>query len=146
MVAIQLPWSGDPVLKMTENLYIQGPNDSFAAPGTHFRHDGTANVGFLDGHVEGMRQVDAPYPSSWSAAAGAMAQLPFACGLGTGALLADDLVAVPSIPDGGVLPVGRVLPDLDRLLEARERVSTERVAFWRARIESAWHAVPGLGA
>ena len=80
------------------------------------------------------------------AAAGAMAQLPFACGLGTGALLADDLVAVPSIPDGGVLPVGRVLPDLDRLLEARERVSTERVAFWRARIESAWHAVPGLGA
>ncbi len=71
---IQLPWSGDPVLKMTENLYIQGPNDSFAAPGTHFRHDGTANVGFLDGHVEGMKQVDAPYPSSWSAAAGAMAR------------------------------------------------------------------------
>ena len=71
---IQLPWSGDPVLKITENLYLQGPDDSYAAPGTHFRHAGIANCGFLDGHVEGMRQVDVPFPSSWDAAAGAMAK------------------------------------------------------------------------
>ena len=72
---IQLPWFGDPILKVTENLYLNGPDDPFAAPGTHFRHAGVANVGYLDGHVEGMKPVDMPYPSSWNAAAGALARL-----------------------------------------------------------------------
>ena len=49
---ISLPWSGDPVLRVTENFYIQGPQDPFAAPNTHFRHTATAVVSFLDGHVE----------------------------------------------------------------------------------------------
>ncbi len=71
---VQLPWSGDPVLKVTENLYLQGPDDAYAAPGTHFRHAGVANAGFLDGHVEAMRPVDVPFPASWDAAAGAMAK------------------------------------------------------------------------
>ncbi len=71
---VQLPWAGDPVLRLTENLYLQGPDDDFAAPGSHFRHDGVANVGFLDGHVEGMRQVDKPYPASWNQAAAHLAR------------------------------------------------------------------------
>jgi prepilin-type N-terminal cleavage/methylation domain-containing protein/prepilin-type processing-associated H-X9-DG protein len=73
---VQLPWSGDPVLKITENLYLNGPDDSFAAPGTHFRHAGVANAGFLDGHVEAIKPVDVPYPASWASnpAAGALAR------------------------------------------------------------------------
>ena len=71
---VQLPWSGDPVLKVTENLYLTGPNDPFAEPGTHFRHNGVANAGFLDGHIEAMKQVDLGYPKSWNAAAGALAR------------------------------------------------------------------------
>lgn len=71
---VQLPWSGDPVLKATENLYLNGPDDAYAAPGTHFRHAGVANVGFLDGHVESGRQVDVPYPAGWDASAGALAK------------------------------------------------------------------------
>jgi prepilin-type N-terminal cleavage/methylation domain-containing protein/prepilin-type processing-associated H-X9-DG protein len=34
----------------TESWYLEPPSDSF--PTTHFRHNGTANVSFLDGHVE----------------------------------------------------------------------------------------------
>ncbi|MCI0683448.1 MAG: DUF1559 domain-containing protein [Gemmataceae bacterium] len=35
---------------------------------THFRHaSGTANVAFLDGHVELMTEVDVPTPASWGA-------------------------------------------------------------------------------
>lgn len=71
---VQLPWSGDPVLRATENLYLNGPDDAFAAPGSHFRHAGVCNAGFLDGHVEALRPVDRPYPSSWNAQAGALAK------------------------------------------------------------------------
>ncbi|MGE3817952.1 MAG: DUF1559 domain-containing protein [Isosphaeraceae bacterium] len=71
---VQLPWSGDPVLKATENLYLNGPDDPFAAPGSHFRHMGLCNAGFLDGHVEGLRPVDRPFPASWNASAGALAR------------------------------------------------------------------------
>ncbi len=67
---IQLPWSGDPVLKATENFYLQGPQDAFAAPNTHFRHAGpTANVSFLDGRVEQRPEEFVPSPSHWPAAA-----------------------------------------------------------------------------
>ncbi|MHB8862781.1 MAG: prepilin-type N-terminal cleavage/methylation domain-containing protein [Pirellulaceae bacterium] len=64
---IQLPWWGDPVLKATENFFIQGPEDVelLAAPGTHFRHANVANVSFLDGHVDAMRMANVPLPSSW---------------------------------------------------------------------------------
>ncbi|MFO0950338.1 MAG: DUF1559 domain-containing protein [Isosphaeraceae bacterium] len=71
---VQLPFGSDTTLKVTENLYLNGPDDAFAAPGSHFRHAGVANTGFLDGHVEALRQVDTPYPSSWNAAAGALAR------------------------------------------------------------------------
>jgi O-succinylbenzoate synthase len=74
------------------------------------------------------------------AAAAAMPDLPYACGLGTGALLADDLVPVTSVAEAGVLPVERALPDLERLVAARDRVSPARTAYWRTRIEAAWQA------
>jgi prepilin-type N-terminal cleavage/methylation domain-containing protein/prepilin-type processing-associated H-X9-DG protein len=70
---IQLPWAGDPTLTATENFYLNGPDDSFAAPGTHFRHAGpVANVSFLDGHVEARSAANVPTPASWGAAADAL--------------------------------------------------------------------------
>ena len=64
---IQLPWAGDPVLKATENMYLEGPNDFelITEPCTHFRHEGLANVGFLDGHVETQRMANVPLPAWW---------------------------------------------------------------------------------
>lgn len=73
---IQLPWSGDPVLKVTENFFIQGPEDYdlFTAPDTHFRHADVANVSFLDGHVDSMRMANVPLPDYWPADAVELAQ------------------------------------------------------------------------
>lgn len=71
---IELPWSGDPVLKATDTWYLMGPDDGAnssgfpeplnnAEPATHFRHTGVANVAFLDGHVEGLAEAgEAPIP------------------------------------------------------------------------------------
>jgi prepilin-type N-terminal cleavage/methylation domain-containing protein/prepilin-type processing-associated H-X9-DG protein len=73
---IQLPWSGDPVLRATENFYIQGPQDYelYTAPGTHFRHTGgIANVCFMDGHVDGLTMVTENLPSYWPQDARALA-------------------------------------------------------------------------
>lgn len=66
---ISLPWSGDPVMRVTENFYLNGPEDSFAAPGTQFRHFGTAVVSFLDGHVEMRSEEFVASPSNWPQAA-----------------------------------------------------------------------------
>lgn len=74
------------------------------------------------------------------AAAAALAELPFACGLGTGALLTADVTVRPRVPVDGVLLVGRTPPDLDALLEARDRLVPERVEFWDARLAQAWRA------
>ena len=74
------------------------------------------------------------------AAAAALADLPFACGLGTGALLAADVVEHPRVPEGGVVTTGRTAPDLAALLEARDRLSDDRAAWWRARLAAAWAA------
>ena len=75
------------------------------------------------------------------AAAAALDDLPFASGLGTGALLAAD-VAATRLPEGGMLAVGRTSPDLPSLLEARDRLDDERAAWWRQRLAAAW-AVKG---
>lgn len=61
-----------------------------------------------------------------------------ACGLGTGALLAADVISRPLVPACGVLPVARVAPDLDALLEARDRLPEGGAAAWRERLASAW--------
>lgn len=66
--------------------------------------------------------------------------LDVACGLGTGALLAADLVAEPVCPVGGRIMAARVAPDLDALLDARGRVSDERALWWRERLSRAWRA------
>jgi O-succinylbenzoate synthase len=49
------------------------------------------------------------------AAAAALHELPYACGLGTAALLAGDVVAEPLLPRAGEVPVRRVVVDPDAL-------------------------------
>jgi len=77
------------------------------------------------------------------ATAAAMADLPFACGFGTGALLAADLTETPRMPVDGTLAVGRILPDLPSLLAARDRLDEDRAAWWRQRLAAAWFAGAG---
>ncbi|PRY15945.1 o-succinylbenzoate synthase [Kineococcus rhizosphaerae] len=70
-----------------------------------------------------------------TALAAALPELPFACGLGTAALLAADVVAEPLLPVDGALRVGAVTAD-PGLLE-RFRAPADRRAWWRERIAAA---------
>jgi len=68
--------------------------------------------------------VSSLYETSVGLAAGvalaaALPELPYACGLGTAALLAGDVVAEPLVPRGGVLPVRRPEPDAALLAQWR---------------------------
>ncbi|BBG00532.1 MULTISPECIES: o-succinylbenzoate synthase [Pseudonocardia] len=67
------------------------------------------------------------------ALAGALPELHHACGLGTAALLADDVVADADrlLPDAGTLPVPRRAPDPVRRVQVA--APPERDAWWRAR-------------
>jgi len=58
--------------------------------------------------------------------------LDFDCGLGTAALLADDVTAAPALPRDGAISVGRVTADPDAL----RRLAAEgaRTAWWRERL------------
>ena len=69
------------------------------------------------------------------ALAAALPELPFACGLGTVALLEGDVCADSLAPRGGVLPVGRVEPD--EALLARWAAPADRERWWRERIRAA---------
>ncbi len=65
--------------------------------------------------------VSSMYETSVGLAAGAalaaaLPDLPYACGLGSAALLAADVVADPLVPVGGMLSVRRVSPDRARLV------------------------------
>ena len=72
---IELPFGAVTEPRVTQNFYIWGPQDDFAAPNTQFRHLGrTANVAFLDGHVETLKASEKNYPSHWDAAAIALAE------------------------------------------------------------------------
>lgn len=79
------------------------------------------------------------------ALAARLESLPYACGLGTAALMAEDVLEKPLIPQNGALSVpvrgGRIAapPPSPRLLE-RHRVSPEREAWWKERIRAAWAA------
>ena len=76
------------------------------------------------------------------ALAAALPSLEHACGLGTVALLAGDVAAVPLVPVAGVLPTGRVAAD-PALLE-QYAAPFERVAWWRSRVAAcAAHLVEG---
>jgi len=74
------------------------------------------------------------------AAAAALPSLPFACGLATGALLAQDVCPVPVRPVDGCLRPGPVAPDPGRL--AALAPSAECVRWWRERL-SRCHGVLG---
>lgn len=67
-----------------------------------------------------------------------------ACGLGTGALLSSDLVDRSLVPYEGSIKVTRVAPDLDRLMDARERLSDKAAQVWIARLEAAYGALAAL--
>jgi O-succinylbenzoate synthase len=66
------------------------------------------------------------------ALAAALPELPFACGLATVQLLADDLVTTPLLPVDGALPVVR--PEVDEEALARLTAGPDRVAHWEARL------------
>ncbi len=66
------------------------------------------------------------------ALAAALPELPYACGLNTVALLADDLVAAPLLAVDGVLQVAPV--EANPLALARNRATGERADFWQARL------------
>ena len=66
------------------------------------------------------------------ALAGALPELDFACGLGTGALLTADVVDEPLLPVGGWLPVLRRAPDPTR--RAAVAADADRTRWWEARM------------
>jgi len=70
------------------------------------------------------------------ALAAALPELPFACGLGTVALLGGDVTDAPLLPRAGVLPVGRV--EADEALLARWAAPADRVAWWTQRVRDSW--------
>jgi o-succinylbenzoate synthase len=69
------------------------------------------------------------------ALAAALPELPFACGLGTAALLGRDVVEDPLVPVDGVLPVRRPEPDPASLAAARADQAT--AGWWRDRARRA---------
>ena len=70
------------------------------------------------------------------ALAAALPELPFACGLGTVALLGGDVTHAPLLPRAGVLPVGRV--EADEALLVRWAAPADRVAWWTQRVRDSW--------
>ena len=68
------------------------------------------------------------------ALAAALPDLPYACGLGTVALLDGDVTGDPLLPEHGRLPVRQVVPD-HALLE-RHAASPERRRWWLERLEA----------
>jgi O-succinylbenzoate synthase len=78
--------------------------------------------------------------ASGLALAAALTGDPPACGLGTGSLLARDVIAPPLVPFDGHLPVERIAPDLDALMAARDLVGDQRARWWRQRLVDAWDA------
>jgi len=67
--------------------------------------------------------------------ASAVSQLPFACGLGTGALLAKDLYELPIV--NGAIQVRTMTPNPQILTQCA--VSHERMDWWRERVRQTWH-------
>jgi o-succinylbenzoate synthase len=69
------------------------------------------------------------------ALAAALPDLDFACGLGTVALLENDVVADPLLPVDGRLPVLRSAPEPDpALLDAARPADIARIDWWRDRL------------
>jgi len=66
------------------------------------------------------------------ALAAALPELPYACGLATVQLLADDVVGTPLLPVDGALPVG--VPLVDDAALARLAADPDRAAHWAVRL------------
>lgn len=66
--------------------------------------------------------------------AAALPELDFACGLGTGALLAVDVAKIPIV--NGAMRVENVSPNTDAI--TNYAVSSERLNWWRNRIRMTW--------
>jgi len=73
------------------------------------------------------------------ALAGAL-DIDLACGLGTGKLIAQDLVESPLVATNGQMEVQRLIPNPDSLAAARARVSDDQAQFWLSRLEQAWQS------
>lgn len=74
------------------------------------------------------------------ALAAALPELPYACGLGTGVLLAADVCAAAPRPVGGFLSVRDRAPDPDRI--GRVAADAERTADWLARLRRVVEITP----
>jgi prepilin-type N-terminal cleavage/methylation domain-containing protein/prepilin-type processing-associated H-X9-DG protein len=70
-----------------ENYYLEPPESTF--PTVHFRHLGTANVLFLDGHVEARSPAINPVPGWWPQAAATLLHKARIFDLGTDAAMYD---------------------------------------------------------
>lgn len=68
--------------------------------------------------------------------AAALPHLDFACGLGTGQLLADDIGVLPI--KNGKIEVQRIVPSVAAMRE--HEVSSDRLIWWRDRIRKTWDA------
>jgi O-succinylbenzoate synthase len=73
--------------------------------------------------------------SAGLALAAALPEPPYACGLGTGRLLAADTTGETALPQDGRLSVVRHEPDPTALRAARGRVPDDRAAWWLDRLE-----------
>ncbi|WP_121867152.1 o-succinylbenzoate synthase [Glutamicibacter nicotianae] len=71
-----------------------------------------------------------------AALASALPALPYACGLSTGTLFAEDVCAEPLLATAGYLPVRRIEPDHQKLESLRPEET--RVRWWRQRLESCY--------
>lgn len=72
--------------------------------------------------------------------AGSVTELYGACGVGTGPLLALDLVHTTKLAHNGVMDVERTNPDLDCLAVAHALTSKQQQFSWRTRMVNAWYA------
>lgn len=71
-----------------------------------------------------------------AALASALPELPYACGLSTGTLFADDVCSEPLLATAGYLPVRRINPDSDKLKQLRPE--QQRVDWWLRRVEQCY--------
>ncbi|GGL93184.1 o-succinylbenzoate synthase [Glutamicibacter protophormiae] len=71
-----------------------------------------------------------------AALASALPELPYACGLSTGTLFADDVTDEPLLATAGYLPVRRVKPQAHKL--AKLHPGQEREAWWHQRVRDCY--------
>ena len=76
--ALIVTWTNPPTAQESYSIaapntsFVNGPNIGGPQPTTHFRHDGVANVAFVDGHVDTRVEVPVASPANWSDAANAL--------------------------------------------------------------------------